>query len=331
MKRILSFVLCGVLCLSLCACGASDGGEHRRLLSMLDEHDYTGAVNYINNLAYEYAQENKDSVADAYVYTAALYGEWVAYNAKEGTAVPRLVFNEDGTCIVGENTYLWEAGYETTTNLDITILDGAERVHSFSISKNTTTGAITGSSSNIPKDTWLNFYNPAHYEVAEVTVDNFADYFDDVDFFTYNTNSFDEVTDIYANKQWKLKGTYYSRLWTGLTEVAVEYRCQIGSQPARWDLAARTCELTGEWTPNTKDPADSVRTNTEEMGDYFDASTSDPDDSYFGLRYLSTGGWTNADGETYFANYYHDVTLTRVQGSLYLVKEEIKNLVKTEE
>lgn len=334
MKRLLAFILCGVLCLGLCACGSSGGssrGEHDRLLEMLDEHEYQAAVNYINNLAYEYAQENKDPNEDEFVYTAALIGEWIAYDVKEGVTVPKVEFKDDGTCLIGENEYLWEVMDESKTHISINILNGAEQVHSLSLSKNTTNGTINANSSNIVKDKHINFYNPAHYEVVEITVDNWDDYFDNVDYYTFSTNSFGEVTDIYANSQWKLKETYYNRLWVGMTDIAVEYSYMNGKQPATWDLAAKTCQLTGEWTPNTKNPADSLNTRTEKLNQFGDSSTENPDDQYFGYRHFNCGGWAMDNGETYFGNYHKDTKLIRVQGSLWLVKENIKNLQKTEE
>lgn len=331
MKRILSLILCGVLCLGLCACGASGGSKHEQLLAMLDEHDYTGAVQYINDLAYEYAQDNKDPAADEYVYTPALYGEWVAYNAKDGVTVPKVEFKEDGTCLIGDNEYLWQAGHESDTNLDITILDGAEQVYSFSISKDKTKGHFTGQSGNIVKDAWLNFYNPAHYEVVEITVDNFADYFDTKSYFTYSYNDFSEVTGVSACKQWSLKETYYSRLWTTLSEVAVEYTSYHGKQYARWDLAAKTCAFTDKYEPQLQDGAPRLYTATQKMGSYSDSSTETEDDYDYGYRYESTYGTVNSKGEQYFSNYITEEKLTRVEGKLYLVKEDIKNLIKTEE
>ena len=42
-------------------------------------------------------------------------------------------------------------------------------------------------------------------------------------------------------------------------------------------------------------------------------------------------GYTNSEGERYFSGYHTNIKLTRVQGSLWLVKEDIKNLQKTDE
>ena len=150
MKRILALILCGVLCLSLCACGDSDDsyhGKHKRLLAMLDKHDYQGAVNYINNLADDYAQQNKGDVAEGYVYTAALPGEWIAYDAAEDVQVPKVVFNADGTCTIGDDQYRWEVMSEQQSYLYIQVMKGTEQVHEFTLKKHTTNGNITISSS----------------------------------------------------------------------------------------------------------------------------------------------------------------------------------------
>ena len=332
MKKIIALILGAAMLLTLTACGGTSGGDHDRLLEMLDQHDYTGAVNYINNLAYDYAQQNKDPNADEYVYTAALFGEWVAYNAKEGVTVPKVEFKDDGTCTIGENNYLWEVFGESETSLSVNILNGAEQVHSFSLSKDKNVGTIIGSSGNIVKETWINFYNPAHFEVVEITVDNFADYFDIKEYFSYNKNEFDEVKDIYANKQWELKDTYYSRLWTSLTDVAVEYTSNSGDKYAQWDLAAKTCTLLDKYELNMDNGAPRVYTYTEKLNNYSDSSTENSEDYYYGYRFNCIGGRVmDSTGEQYFSSYYTNVKLTRVQGKLYLVKDEIKNLIKPEE
>ena len=335
MKRILALILCGVLCLGLCACGGSGGssrGEHDRLLAMLDEHDYQGAVNYINNLAYDYAQENKgDADTQQYVYTAALTGEWVAYNVEEGVTVPKVEFKEDGTCTIGENEYLWEVMSEGKTNLSINILNGAEQVHSFSLGKNVDNGNITGNSSNIVKDKYINFYNPAHYEVVEITLDNFEDYFAEKAYYSFGANDFGETNSIYANRCWILKEDLYARLWTSQSDVAVEYTYNMGNQYANWDLNAKTCTLTDryEYTGNKDNPK--TYTQTHKLSNYDNSSTEKKDDYYYGYRFMYCNGYTNSEGESYFSGYHTNTKLTRVQGSLWLVKEDIKNLQKTDE
>jgi len=331
MKRLIALALTVAMLLTLTACGGNSRGEHDRLLEMLDAHQYKEAVNYINNLAYEYAQENKDPHADEYVYTAALIGEWVAYNAKDGVTVPKVEFKEDGTCTIGEQEYLWQVGYESATNMDVSILDGAEQVCSFAIGKDKTKGTFTGQSGNIVKDTWLNFYNPAHYEVVELTVDNFPDYFDTKSYFTYNYNEFKEVTGVNANKQWSLKDTYYQRLWLNLTEVAVEYTSNSGRQYAQWDLAAKTCTLLDKYEPNMENGAPRIYTSTQKLSSYGDSSTEQDDDQYYGYRYMSASDSVDSKGAQYFSSYKTEEKLTRVQGKLYLVKDDIKKIIKTEE
>ena len=334
MKRIFAIILSLNLCLALSACGggASDRGEYDRLLDMLDEHNYTGAVEYINNLAYEYAQENKDDAAEKYIYTAALIGEWKPYQLRGGdTQPPAIRFNADGTCSVGDKSYLWEVTDERKDGLSVQILDGATQVHHFNLSKNTIKGYFTASSSNIVKNTHINFYNPAHFEVVEMSTDTWNTYFEEREYYTFETNDFKEVTGVYVNRHWRLKEAYYSRLWIDNSKVAVEYTLNSGKQPAKWDLANRTCTLAGQFEPILDKGAPVVLTRTETISGFMDASTADPDDSYYGYRYMSTPGMTNDEGEQYFPNYWTNVKLTRVQGNLYLVKEEIQKIQKPEE
>ena len=330
MNRILSLILCGVLCLGLCACGNSNSGsdyrgEHSRLLAMLDEHNYRGAVDYINNLAEEYAQQGNDGATEEYVYTAAMPGEWVAYDAKDGVQVPKVVFNADGTCTIGDDQYRWSVEDEGQTQLNVAVLKGAEKVHTVSFSKSGTDGKITMSSRSVVKDTYLNFYNPAHYDLVEITKDNWADYFDD------SANEFGEVTTLHANRQWKLSASNYSRLWINQSNVAVEYSYSLGRQYAQWDLSAQTCSLSDVFEPNVMDGDNAqVDTQMEKMSSWSDDSTEAEGDSYYGYRIMCCEGVEDQETGNYFRNYKVNVRLVRAQGTLWLVKESIKNLQKTE-
>ena len=141
MKKGLALLLCFALCLGLSACGGSESstsGKYGHLISMLEDGNYTGAVNYINQLAYEAAQQDKGENPDATSkHMPYLLNTWEEYNPPEGEqASVSVTLKEDGTCIIGEKNYLWSINNESDTGAYIQILDGATQAYTMSVSVN---------------------------------------------------------------------------------------------------------------------------------------------------------------------------------------------------
>ena len=341
MKRFFSLLLCGVLCLSLTACGGSGNGNANRgeydyLLELLDEHKYSEAVDYINRLAYDYAEENKGEQPDS-PHLPALNGEWLPYNVSENMPIPPAFTFGDGKCTVDGKTYLVEIDSEDTNALYLKLLDGATLKYSFSLRKNIDNNGIghyTASATVYEENNGKSlgsFYNPAHYEVVELSAADWDTYFESIDFYTYGKNSFDEVDSVNIHRQFRIKKEYYDRLWVFLTEVAVEYTSYIGKQTCEYDLDKQTCKTVGKLEPNQENGMDRVYTSSHKLGSWGDSSTPETGDEFYGYEYCSNSGITRDDGSQYFSWYTDNVNVTRVQGKLYLLKEEFQKMGITAE
>ena len=330
MKRFLSLALCVALCLTLAACGgspASSRGDHDYLLQMLDEGNYTGAVDYINRLAREAAEQNKPDPSQHPLLTK-LTGTWEEYNYNSNEQPdPAFTFTADGTCTVDGKDYLWQVNTDYTSDdysLYISILDGATKVYSFSVYKDKDTGIIRSDASQYDQADGFSqligsFVNYDHYEKIDLTTDNFETYFEYIDYSYFDTNEFDEIESVTVGKRLVLKKEYHARLFRAVTDVAVELSYLSGTQYGSYDLAAQTFSLDGEYEPNNKG---NRYTNTTEMGEY-STSNGDP---YYGLGLFSSHGYTSSSGtdagKQYFSGYHKEHKIERVQGALYLVKTE---------
>ena len=124
MKKGLALLLCFALCLGLSACGGSESstsGKYGHLISMLEDGNYTGAVNYINQLAYEAAQqdkgENQDSASKHMPY---LLNTWEEYNTPEGEqASVSVTLKEDGTYALPSSEYALNAARNAIINNEV--------------------------------------------------------------------------------------------------------------------------------------------------------------------------------------------------------------------
>lgn len=341
MKRILSLILCAALCLSLTACGGGNGGgndrsEHDYLLGLLDEHKYTEAVDYINRLAYDYAEQNKGEQPDS-PHLPALSGEWIPYSVPQNEPTPPTFTFTDGRCTVEGKEYLMELSSANENYLYFYALDGATKKYSISLNKATDSrdaGRYSLSISEYKGDNTSHlgsYFNPSHFEIVDMTKDNWDTYFEIFEHYSYGTNSFDEVNSVNIHRQFRLKKEYRSRLWSIPGEVAVEYTSLIGKQPCEFDLKNKTCKLTGKFEPNQENGKDKVYTNSHKMSYWGDSSTPESGDEYYGYEFSSNTGQTKDDGSQYFSWLADNVKVTRVQGKLYLLKEEFQKMGASEE
>lgn len=345
MKRAFSLLLCAALCLCLTACGGNgnDGGkqdyqahddyDYERIIELLEQHNYTGAVDYINRLAYDYAAENKQNNPSDSPLIAALYGDWEPSYTQEGAEPsPNFSFKEDGTCTFDGQSYLWQVDPNMSpdeTHLWIDVADGATVVCNFTVSYNDS-GSLYGYADKTGSDSLGNYFNRAHYDEVKLTPENWSDYFDQEVKHSFGKNSFDEVNSLSVIQRWKLKEEFFTRLFRQPSDVAIEYTYVTGDQSIEYDLSAQTFRLKDGYEVDvdyqTKKPK--VKTSNYHLGTYDERYTTDPNDHFFGYEYCSNSGSTNDDGKQYLTFWYSDVKLTRVQGSLFLLKDEFKKPAK---
>ncbi len=329
MKRFLCVALCAALCLSLVACGgtgSNGNSKHDRLLQMLEEGNYTGAVDYINQLAREEAEQNKPDPG-SHPLLSKLTGTWEEYSIPndEQPDAP-FVFHEDGTCTVGSDSYLWQVDtdyFASENELRVQVLDGASKVYNFDITKRKDTGLIISSAYHYSNDNYAtgigNFFNEAHYEKIDLSAENLEAYFEYVDYVTYNTNEFDEITSITLGNRLALKKEYHARLFSGVSNVAVEFSYLSGTQYGSFDLETKTYSLNGEFDVHNKGDR---YNRTCSFGNYAPSN----DDPYYGVNLFSSQGYTGTSGsqagKQYFSGYHKDYRVERIQGAIYLLKTE---------
>ena len=124
MKKCLAFLMALVFCVLLCSCGA---GEHQDLLDLLDEGRYSDAVDYINQLAKDEAQNggnhggnggnhggSEEKSSAPHPLEKLPMGKWeAAYRESEDQVIKNAEFLENGKCILDGKEYLWEANSES--------------------------------------------------------------------------------------------------------------------------------------------------------------------------------------------------------------------------
>ncbi len=87
------------------------------------------------------------------------------------------------------------------------------------------------------------------YEIVEITLDNWQEYFEIVGYMTYRDNAFGEAESCYFRNELRLKEEYWSRLAANMMDDkgAIEFSYDYGKKVATIDLANRTYSF-GEFT-----------------------------------------------------------------------------------
>lgn len=147
------------------------------------------------------------------------------------------------------------------------------------------------------------------YETVEITLDNWQDYFEIVEYMTYRENGFGEAESCYFRTELRLKEEYWSRLAADMMDDkgAVEFSYDYGERAATIDLANRTYSF-GEFTAKESSTAT----------DRFEY-TGDGNYIFVYLQTDNIGSWEIKNGllETARANF----ELVRIRLVLYLIAE----------
>ena len=263
MKKCLAFLMALVLCVLLCSCGA---GEHQDLLDLLDEGRYSEAVDYINQLAKDEAQNggnggnhggSEEKSSAPHPLEKLPMGKWeAAYREREDQVIKNAEFLENGKCILDGKEYLWEANSESNayneSQFSVHILDGATKVYRASFYKNKNGGNdLSYAISNIYS---LNeeghtdksigtFIKPGDFEKIAITPENLFTYFEITEeFVEFSENKFGEATNVSVSQYLKLKQEYYDKLFTidSRSEVSVEFQYDYACYKGNIDLENRT-------------------------------------------------------------------------------------------
>ena len=298
MKRILSLFLTLIVCLGLCACGG--GGKVE--LPVIPETQ--PSVPFDEPMQ----QEQTPSAPDNRMHY--LEGRWIL--ARETEGVPgELVFRADGQCTIDGKEYTWCYSYKSSSQFGVEVMEADAVKYTLSV------GGYNGLESAMliytENDRGV-YINPAHYDIIEITQENWQEYFEIRRGYYWNEDAFGEVTGLRGcGFEFALKEEYVPRLSvavTGgnvLTKNAVELSFSYGRQPYELDLQNKICmPVEGQYTyKSTLTKMDNL-THHETVG-------------YYKMSIWASG----MDGVTEDTlPYIYDVTVLRANCPLYLLKAE---------
>lgn len=317
MKKRLFCVLCVFLCLILCSCQI----EHLSLLSLVENGEYSEAIDYINRLA-RADMDAEHSEKDAHPLIPYLYGTWESAVDED---VPIFQFNEDGTCLVDGQAHLWRETIvkDTVDNrVQVDVLRGDKLVYVFQL-VHWSDGIYSGSANKMKNDTnyithYSNLRNRATCECIEITKENWETYFEIVqdtyvEKFLSSTRFEAEQHNIgiYQGVCFILKEEYYKRLDTTFTKINAKYTFKIGCQPIKYDWNTDTYTLNGDFESTHSEATDTTslqRVRGSRFGCWIDSSWNTfPDDS--------------AKDSFVLPHYIDLIQIADIEGTLALSKE----------
>lgn len=318
MKKIVALLLVVGLCLSLSACGTSKYEtlykKYQPLIDALENDDFEDAyqelLSYQNGTATEDTGEGeKDDSAQKEL----VLGEWLT--TREESEVKNVVFDKDNVTIDGAK-YTYAIGdIYTAENFRVRVMEGDGLKYQLAMEKQSDTG-LWQLSVTVPQGNGSFSYiasgliRLADYTVVEITKDNFETYFELVEERTESKNSFGEVTTVYFTEYWVSKaGT--DRVNMSMSNVALEYTYLAVDRKGHYDGTSKAYTL-GDVTYTYNDGG--VLTSTTQMGDIW----ADGEFRYYGVNIQSRSFDDFGNEESIYCR--EDITLTRVQGTLYLQK-----------
>lgn len=312
MKKI-KLLLCTFMLCTLTACGKSEH-EHQALLDMIENNQYQEAIQYVNDLAYEYHKENTQTVQKDSL-TELLLGEWVYVESShyQFSDFKTMEFKDDYTVLCDGKEYLWEVTYEDTSNeldyIEVKILDGASEYLRFTFNREDYKINLGQYVDGSYQWNSVNFFHISEYEKVEITVDNFFDYFEIYEYVNWSKNSFDEVTSMSVSRAFTLKDEYYSRVPRIYNEVAIEYKYKTSNR-----------NITVDWNNQTYSFGDITKTNDYE----YDHTTEMYHTTYnevekYGIGFNSIHYSIDSSND-YITGYINDFEFTRIKGAIYLKK-----------
>lgn len=315
MKKVIGFILMFALCLGLCGCDLSN------FLSLLDQEKEpvqqvvpvqpAAPAPEDDGPAMEWPEptENEQTGTDA-ARMELLTGQWLLTDTVQG--IPgQMAFREDKTCMLDGEEYTWDFSYTNGRNFGINILEGSTVVHELAFTAyNSREWVILLYTDNDRGE----YINPGHYDVVEITPENWQEYFEIRYDLYWEEDAFGEVTQLRGcNYFFALKEEYLPRLSTAvtggnrLTKNAVELSFAHGWQKCEVNLQEKTCTLLeGEYTVNGTD------TDVDNLYHRYDVEYS-----------MNINGFSSGIKEDAIP-WLTDVEVLRADCPLYLVKDEYR-------
>ncbi len=299
MNKLIKLSLAFLLAFTLAGCSSN---KHKDLLEMLDNGEYTKAVEYINNLAYEAKKDelNKIDFADM------LEGSWEV-TSNDRANLPVVTF--DGNKInIGDKTYLWEESYREENYITLKVLDGATEIGSFTLRLDEQSSSL-----NVDIDgqyTSYSYVNMSKYEEITITKDNFSTYFEEVTYDTWGKDSFDDTTSLSIHKQLRLKDEYYHNDIGRLSSLAIEVEYNYVRKNVDVDYTAETYTI--------KDTVANSEDSSSKKGSFGIDSHSFDKSVY---KYdLNTTSISKDSSSQVLWNYMTEWSISRIEGTICIPK-----------
>ena len=270
-----------VMCMILTACGngSSDKKEkyskYKELYNYLEDGDYDSAFAYIvehsekaeENNRYENdfgdnIQSGKNELPEEVAERIdVMYGEWKPLYTGDAEKITSVSINRDGGFICDEQILSWKYTSEGTYNnwrcYWFDLFEADKKAGSFYL--------IFYDNSDIeihlsfegacnPED-WIELYRPSYYEVIDITMDNWQDYFEVEYSMSFDENEFGEYTNSDISAYFVLKDEYRGRFSDILfcesyeekviESGAVEFAYEYGKKSITFDPVEKTYSFDG--------------------------------------------------------------------------------------
>ncbi len=299
-----------VLCIILSTCG-KNGGEHDRLLQMLENGEYQSAHYYIDSLQRKEMEEGKaDEKKESQI--ARLYGEWTlssSYGNED--AFETVSFDKDGSCKIGKETLKWRMVDEQDTYINVDVTDGESKAYriglsmgnkeiSLSLSKYEGEDGMTKSLGE--------YKNLALYDAIEITTENWNQYFEITDEGKFGENAFGEVESFTYYHYLSLKEEYIDKFSNSLSKVVMELDFTYGKKGCQVDLPNKKYTLLDSYEVNDYD---------WDSSDYQFSYSNYEDEVYYRTTLMSC--YYNKENG-YLSDFKTDMEVIRVLGTIYLLK-----------
>ena len=335
MKKLLALLLAIVLCLSMTACGDK---EYDELIEMLEAGDYESAIAYIRSMQGSEGNLKLDGVIGIQVETNAtepltaeitailnkIPGKWVCTTEKEN-APKEFLFRADGTCTVDGKNLIWKRNGTTTHSslngksiLSLTIQEGDVNRYDATFYQGNgeeivLTCEVYEDSNNTNSISGVYYVNHDAYDMVELSADNWQEYFEWTEEFCYDTNAFGEVSSLGTKYFFSLKEEYYNRL--------SPFQINQGDVEISHTLMEHYVSISADGKSYTKGDH-----NYREGHQYTQIhelrKQNDTTVSLWGAQYAyaSVREYKNYPLSEFLCDYVISHSVTRIQGTLYLLK-----------
>lgn len=271
MKKLLALLLAAVMCLSLVACG---GGNDTPSTNDNDANNTSQETENSTTDNTDYASELTQLLCEKNVWYGMRHGEG---NEEEFTFFEDGHFEKNGSSFTWTlNEYLPDASeflassaFQTTPNYDAA--RGLYVTDEFLLGYDTDGNLLLY---------WRDYfcYNESLYELVEITLDNWQDYFELREYHKFEENGFGEFEKV---------TTYYSLVSKdgiifdeSKSEVTFEFTCSIETKPYTVDFENKTVTYGETTKTQTSEPTVETMNN---VGQYIGENTHDRYGEYLGV------------------------------------------------